>query len=347
MHRFANGVSEIKPNKDQSSGEGMESKIVNVVNFSSKNVLMIRLFGLGLASCITSTGCQSTAKIESKAMNNGAVVENPYEDPTVVRMYVDGKGACTATLVEEGGRNFILTAAHCIYKDDKNTSVYSPNRIQFDIKGSFFTAVSVIPHPKYKGDIKYDIGLVFLDPSVRFPSVRKLGSSPRVDDLVTIDGYGVFSMSYVMDDDDGDGMPNGRDYCPNTEYWKSAQIDSKGCAFDQWPSDFPKVNPVGAHASGIRRRGSNYIGKIVDGTIFLRDTFHNGRTQTTATQVASGDSGGPLLDRSGRIIGVTSVAQWNPESYSVDAQRSSGFSDINYGCNLEFIRTGKANRCDP
>ena len=287
-------------------------------------------------------GCQPVGQ-GSQVTNNGEVVQNQYEDPTVVRLSIGEGGTCTGTLMEENRTRFVLTAAHCVYENADSQKLLPPASIKVDINGNYYQAASIVPHPLYKGQAGYDVAMIFLDQSVVFPKVRVVGAPPKVGDKVKVDGFGVFAMSYVVDDDDGDGVYNRFDYCPNTSYNDRMQIDSKGCAFSQTPDNFSYREPIGNHRSGIRRSGWNEIGEVTSDKISLRQTFYNGRTQVSGTQVASGDSGGPLIDTEGRVIGVASMAEWRGQS--ADALRASLYANMTGACNRGFIRTRTASGC--
>ena len=298
--------------------------------------------GIGLAAM---SGCREQSSTGSAVSNNGEVVQNPYEDPTVVQLSIADGGICTGALMEENGTKFVLTAAHCVLENHKSTKLLPASRIRVNINGTYYTGANVVAHPLYKGEPSYDIALIFLDPSVVFPKVRTLGAPPRVGDVVKVDGFGVFAMSYVVDDSDGDGVRNQFDYCPNTGQGQGPQVDSKGCAFDQTPENFSYREPIGNHRSGIRRSGWNEIGEVTTRTITLRNTFFNGSTQVNGTQVASGDSGGPLQDARGNVIGVVSMARF--QGGSADSMRASLYANVTTPCNRDFIRTQTTASCQP
>jgi hypothetical protein len=302
---------------------------------------MIGLIALS-GSFLSGVGCQRPEQ-SSQVANNGEVVQNPYEDPTVVKLSINGGGTCTGTLMQENRFRFVLTAAHCVYENPNSQKLLSPATIKVDINGTNYQAARIVPHPLYRGEAGYDVAMIFLDQSAAFPKVRVVGAPPKVGDKVKVDGFGVFAMSYVVDDDDGDGVNNRFDYCPNTPDYERAQIDSKGCSFSQTPENFSYREPIGDHRSGIRRSGWNEIGEVTGDRISLRKTFYNGRTQVNGTQVASGDSGGPLIDTQGRVIGVVSMAEWRGQS--ADTLRASLYANITGACNREFIRTGTASGC--
>jgi hypothetical protein len=240
----------------------------------------------------------------------------------------------------------VVTAAHCVLKEQYNFLESALKSVKVDLGSEEVEPKQILVHPNYHGTSQNDIAILFFDSRVNFQKSRKIGIQPKVNDVVTVDGFGAFLLSEHQNDDDGDGFLNGDDYCPETEAENAIMIDDKGCAFDESPGDFGGQQLREAYQAGIRRTGKNRIGRIGSGVLRLKFTHNNRAVQVNQTQIAKGDSGGPLFDRRGHLIGVASMSLWDTSKKSKTAVRSSEYTDITLPCNKEFIFTGRAIICE-
>ncbi len=258
------------------------------------------------------------------ALNNGQQV-NPLEHPSVVRITGPSGNTCTGTLM---GNNKVLTAGHCgldHFGKDVNAS-----GVRMDFAGQTYSPSAINVHPDYKKNFdpnlndhtreKNDLAVFDLPPSARIPenTARNFGQTASAGQNVTIAGYGHRSF---------------------------------GGAYN------PSVDPA-----GILRKGTNTVGKVNDGLIelspsglgtpsyrpgteFGRGNMGPNSTQydPSRTQAAPGDSGGPLFNNNGQVVGVASGAFYSPNTIgpngraNVDYQRTTSYIDLSHGSNQKWL----------
>lgn len=294
---------------------------------------------------IITSGCADRRGVLFDVKNNGKVVRDPFADPTVVQLNTVPEGICSGTVVVSSGRKVVVTAAHCVLKHHYNFLESALKSVKVDLGTEEAEPTQILVHPKYQGTAQNDIALLFFDSRVNLTKSRKIGVQPKVNDVVTVDGFGAFLLSERQNDDDRDGFLNGDDYCPETVAENAIMIDDKGCSFDENPVDFGGKKRAEAYQAGIRRTGKNTIASVGSGVLRLKFTYRNRFVQVNETQIAKGDSGGPLFDQRGDLIGVASMALWDSSKKSQDAVRSSEYTDTTLPCNKEFIHSGRAIAC--
>lgn len=295
---------------------------------------------------VITSGCADPRGVLSDVKNNGAIVLDPFADPTVVQLHTIPESVCSGTVVESLGKKVIVTAAHCVLKEQYNFLESALKSVKVDLGTEEAEPKQILVHPNYRGTSQNDIALLFFDGRVNLQKSRKLGIQPKINDVVTVDGFGAFLLSERQNDDDLDGFPNGDDYCPETVAENTIMIDEKGCSFEENPGDFGGKQRGEVYQAGIRRTGKNTIASVGNGVLRLKFTHRNRFVQVNETQIAKGDSGGPLFDHRGHLIGVASMALWDSSKKSQDAVRSSEYTDITLPCNKEFIHSGSTFACE-
>lgn len=258
------------------------------------------------------------------ANNNGDRV-SPLEHPSVVRIIGPQGNVCTGTLI---GNNKVLSAGHCGL--DHSGKDLNASGVRMDIAGQSYSPSAINVHPEYKKNFdpnlndhtreKNDLAVFDLPPGARIPenTARDFGQTAAMGQNVTIAGYGHRSF--------------GGAYNPSTD------------------------------PAGILRKGTNTVGKVNDGLIELTPSglgtpsFQTGNTKDrgnigpnstqydpTRTQGAPGDSGGPLFNDKGEVIGVASGAFYSPNNKgpngqpNVDYQRTTSYIDLSHESNKKWI----------
>lgn len=136
------------------------------------------------------------ARAEDSALRSLGTVGGAYPWRAVGRLDVEGKGFCTATLIEDG---LVLTAAHCVYQDG---AVLDPARARFRAgfgggRALAERAVRRIVLPEDFTDLDQsrahpsDVALLELDRAIRLPGLRPfaIGPPPEQGAQVTLASY--------------------------------------------------------------------------------------------------------------------------------------------------------------
>ena len=295
-----------------------ELNIIDLV--STKKITGMIFLSCSIAFCGRPSSDEDWANVAA-ANNNGQMV-NPLSHPSVVYMTGPAGNPCTGTLV---GNNQVLTAGHCAF--DASGKVTDPSRMRMRIGEQVYSPSGVNVHPEYVKNYKpnldehtrekNDLAIFTLPSSAKIPenTARNFGQPPSAGQRVAVVGYGfrTFGGTSVTTEDQ----------------------------------------------PGILRRGTNTVGKVGDGLIELTPSglgttsynaaaTPNGKYDSTMydpkrTQGSVGDSGGPLFNNKGEVIGVASGAFYEPNNLgpngtpNKDYIRSTSYTELNHPSNKSWL----------
>ncbi|MBQ49245.1 MAG: hypothetical protein CMP10_17845 [Zetaproteobacteria bacterium] len=232
----------------------------------------LALSSLVLGSLI---GCGQATQDSSLTVSNGQDIDES-EYPAVVMLYDAAKGAlCTATFVTD---DTVLTAAHCTMGGevvDKKT-----------------------------GKVDHSIQLVrMLDPKTR--KVKVLAESveiyrhPKWDEAFKtkqVNEYDIGTIKFPT------GTAKAVAEIGDTPS-RGDEITIVGYGLNYVPRNQNDIDPSSV---GVKRKGTNDVSMLNGGFIYF---FGNTKTTDgdgTNVNAAPGDSGGPMFNEAGQLVGVTS-----------------------------------------
>lgn len=262
---------------------------------------MHRIFFLQsvLLLLLTLTGCRSFDDDSSLNVANGKVTSSA--DPTVVLLLMDGHHICTGTYISD---HLILTAAHCLTETttaDHVTRQVVSGRSQYNVNA---VGQRLIIHPGYHSetDLNVDLGLVVVPSGSSSVWAKVAGRAATVGDPVRMVGYG---HSTIKRDTQG------------------KQIEEQG--------------------AGEKRSGTNRIGTVTAGILFFdgmlseAEARYRGKPVGSEVSIGSGDSGGPLFNARGELVGVTSSQDFKMDAWGIIESMNSIFVDLHGVQAREFL----------
>lgn len=244
--------------------------------------------------------CGQSPDSSSLRVTNG--IDTPDQDLAVVLLRYGQGNLCTGTYISD---RVILTAAHCVQTGDEVEVV----RMQRSEAGVDFTvlarSLATLAHPDYKRpeNVASDLGLIKMPAasSKHWSNIAQRGAA--VGDAVRMVGFG---HNYI------------------NQYTDAYQMVEKG--------------------AGEKRSGTNTIATTVDGSLrfkgFIspREAGDKGESVGNKVGIGGGDSGGPLFNQSGELVGVASAQ--NPEWGEWESIRSmeSVFVDLTNPSARDFLQ---------
>lgn len=230
---------------------------------------------------------------------NGQKIES-IEFPAVVMMKV-GEGLCTGTFVSDFQ---VLTAAHCV-ENVKSIQIIEKQ----GLSGLFgFRVIEEAErwaaHPLYsiKTKGRYDLAVVEFPKGTASSVVQLKNVRPRLGETITIVGFGNNNITPKIVD--GDLKQTG---------------------------------------SGYKRKGQNRINEITDGQLIFigslseQHALRQGYQPGQRVGLGSGDSGGPMFNEKGELIGIASGVDVNTNAQGDVLTYFSRFCDLNSESSRQFL----------
>ncbi|MBF0441422.1 MAG: trypsin-like serine protease [Oligoflexales bacterium] len=229
--------------------------------------------------------------------NGIPISESDY--PSVVMLVLDGAAICTGTFISDSR---VLTAGHCVRSVGK-VQIYRRKGAGGFQAGE--AAKSFITSPMYKEsgyDPKYDIAIVNFPSGTSKYISRISQSDPRPGDKFTIVGYGNSVISPTL---------------------VNGQLQQTGATY--------------------KREGFNEVSSVEEGQILFEGYFsqedaekHDASPGEKAG-AAGGDSGGPMFNTRGEIIGTTSHGKIKSDANSNIIQITTSYVDLSSEYSRDFL----------
>lgn len=258
---------------------------------------------VSLCAMIISSGCRlkSDPPTESDVLIANGIEVPPEQYPSVVLLRV-GDGICTGTFVSDYQ---LLTAAHCLENTTKVEIVEQQKWSMLLGLKTVATATRWISHPLYKNQesVPYDLGLVEFPKGTAKVFSKIYSGRSTLGETITMVGYGHNEVKSEI---------------------VNEELQQKG--------------------SNIKRSGQNRINEISDGKIRLISSYSEHHAQVSGYQrgqkagLASGDSGGPLFNQKGEIIGVASGVDVTTNEKNHILTYISTYCDLSSESSQVFLR---------
>lgn len=243
---------------------------------------------------------QTAQNTELKITNGQEITEADY--PAVVMLMSDNDAICTGTFINDYQ---VLTAAHCV-RNKASISVVT-QRFLSTIRGlkTLATSTTMFAHPGYNkaADNALDLGIINFPRGTSAQALKLSSRRAEIGDHFLTIGFG--------NDTIDSSMPFGQMY-----------------------------------QSGVthKRIGSNRIERVEAGTLQFRGHISPGRAEGEGDErgervgFAGGDSGSPMLDRNGDIIGITSGGKPKVDDYDTIREFTNIAVDLSSNEAVTFMR---------
>lgn len=229
--------------------------------------------------------------------------ETPVQDPAVVLLRFGQGNICTGTFISD---KMILTAAHCVQAADGidvMTVVQKDGKSYEQLQGH---SIDTLAHPDYQraDDAHSDLGFIKMPAGSSQSWVPIAARSARVGDFVRLVGFG---HNYI------------------NQYTDAYVMTEKG--------------------AGIKRSGTNTIALVTDGTLrfqgFIspREATDNSQPEGVRVGIGGGDSGGPLFNQQGELVGVVSAQNPSWGAWESIQAMENVFVDLGAPSAQKFLST--------
>lgn len=259
----------------------------------------VMLWSILIVSSLQFNGCSQQEEHTDLHVTNGRVSSNA--DPAVVLLRSADNHICTGTYIND---HMILTAAHCL---DQAKGMDHVSREVRDGSSRYLVmaeGLRFIRHPNYKvmTDLQYDLGLIVVAPFSSRSWISLAAGASQVGDEVRMVGYG---HNKIKRDPQG------------------SEIEEEG--------------------AGEKRSGTNRITKLQDGSIRFVGVISEVEAKYLGKQVGAevgiggGDSGGPLLNKAGQLVGVVSSQSFEWDEWNMVKSVESIFVDLSSAAARDFV----------